>query len=109
MYVNDDTATGNTITLNPEGMTFTITSTAEGYTIQDESGRYLYMEGTFNNWNLGDNPSSGQYYTIDRNADGSFRIANATTGKWMQFDEEYNSFGSYSDERGIMPFLYKKS
>ena len=109
LYVNDATATGNTITLNPEGMTFTITSTAEGYTIQDESGRYLYMEGTFNNWNLGDNPSSGQYYTIDRNADGSFRIANATTGKWMQFDEEYNSFGSYSDERGIMPFLYKKS
>lgn len=109
LYVNDATATGNTITLNPEGMTFTLTSTAEGYTIQDESGRYLYMEGTFNNWNLGDNPSSGQYYTIDRNADGSFRIANATTGKWMQFDEEYNSFGSYSDERGIMPFLYKKN
>ena len=109
LYVSDATATGNTITLNPEGMTFTLTSTAEGYTIQDESGRYLYMEGTFNNWNLSNNPSSGQYYTIDRNADGSFRIANATTGKWMQFDEEYNSFGSYSDERGIMPFLYKKN
>ena len=109
LYVSDATATGNTITLNPEGMTFTLTLTAEGYTIQDESGRYLYMEGTFNNWNLSNNPSSGQYYTIDRNADGSFRIANATTGKWMQFDEEYNSFGSYSDERGIMPFLYKKN
>lgn len=109
LYVSDATATSNTITLNPEGMTFTLTSTAEGYTIQDESGRYLYMEGTFNNWNLSNNPSSGQYYTIDRNADGSFRIANATTGKWMQFDEEYNSFGSYSDERGIMPFLYKKN
>ena len=109
LYVSDATDTGNTITLNPEGMTFTLTSTAEGYTIQDESGRYLYMEGTFNNWNLSNNPSSGQYYTIDRNADGSFRIANATTGKWMQFDEEYNSFGSYSDERGIMPFLYKKN
>ncbi len=109
LYVSDATATGNTITLNPEGMTFTLTSTAEGYTIQDESGRYLYMEGTFNNWNLSNNPSSGQYYTIDRNADGNFRIANATTGKWMQFDEEYNSFGSYSDERGIMPFLYKKN
>ena len=109
LYVSDATATGNTITLNPEGMTFTLTSTAEGYTIQDESGRYLYMEGTFNNWNLSNNPSSGQYYTIERNADGSFRIANATTGKWMQFDEEYNSFGSYSDERGIMPFLYKKN
>ena len=109
LYVSDASATGNTITLNPEGMTFTLTLTAEGYTIQDESGRYLYMEGTFNNWNLSNNPSSGQYYTIDRNADGSFRIANATTGKWMQFDEEYNSFGSYSDERGIMPFLYKKN
>ncbi len=109
LYVSDATATGNTITLNPEGMTFTLTSTAEGYTIQDESGRYLYMEGTFNNWNLGDNPSSGQYYTIDRNADGSFKIANVAMGKWMQFDEEHNSFGSYSDERGIMPFLYKKN
>lgn len=109
LYVSDATATGNTITLNPEGMTFTLTSTAEGYTIQDESGRYLYMEGTFNNWNLSNNPSSGQYYTIDRNADGSFKIANVAMGKWMQFDEEHNSFGSYSDERGIMPFLYKKN
>ena len=107
LYVEDATATGNTITLEPAGMTFTITSTADGYTIQDESGRYMYQEGSFNNFNVSESPSGAQYWDITRNANGSFEITNKETGKWMQYDSEYTSFGAYGDERGTMPYLFK--
>ena len=109
LYVNDATVTNNVMTIDPAGLTFTITSTANGYTIQDESGRYMIMQGSFDSWNLEESPTSGQYYTIEGNADGSFRITNTAMDKWMQFDENYDSFGSYANERGIMPCLFKKN
>ena len=109
LYVNDATVTNNVMTIDPARLTFTITSTANGYTIQDESGRYMIMQGSFDSWNLEESPTSGQYYTIEGNADGSFRITNTAMDKWMQFDENYDSFGSYANERGIMPCLFKKN
>ena len=107
LYVKEATATGNVISIAPKGMTFTLTSTADGYTIQDESGRFMYMTGTFNSCNVDADPASGQYWDIERNADGSFTITNIEKGKWMQFSEEYNSYGVYPDERGIAPCLFK--
>lgn len=112
-YLNvvDATAEGNAISIAPTGKTFTLTSSDEGYTIQDENGRYLYMEGgNFNNFNLSDEmPSGGQYWEFTPNADGSFTITNTTSGKWIQYSEEHTSYGSYPDERGIMPCLFKKN
>lgn len=107
LNVKEATATGNVISIAPEGMTFTLTSTADGYTIQDESGRFMYMTGNFNSCNMDAAPTSGQYWNIERNADGSFTITNIEMGKWMQFSEEYNSYGIYPDERGIAPCLFK--
>ena len=111
LKVVDATAEGNAISIAPTGKTFTLTSSDEGYTIQDENGRYLYMEGgNFNNFNLSDEmPSGGQYWEFTPNADGSFTITNTTSGKWIQYSEEYTSYGSYPDERGIMPCLFKKN
>lgn len=107
LNVKEATATGNVISIAPEGMTFTLTSTADGYTIQDESGRFMYMTGNFNSCNMDAAPTSGQYWNIERNADGSFTITNIEMGKWMQFSEEHNSYGIYPDERGIAPCLFK--
>ena len=107
LNVKEATATGNVISIASKGMTFTLTSTADGYTIQDESGRFMYMTGTFNSCNMDAAPTSGQYWDIKRNADGSFTITNIEMGKWMQFSEEYNSYGVYPDERGIAPCLFK--
>ena len=52
---------------------------------------------------------TGSESTYKGNADGSFRITNTAMDKWMQFDENYDSFGSYANERGIMPCLFKKN
>ena len=108
LYVNDVTSDGNTISTVSKGLTFIIKSTADGYTIQDESARYLIMTGTYNSFNLTENPTEGQYWDITGNADGTFTIKNKATNKWIQYSKDYTSFGSYPDSRGINPILFKK-
>lgn len=108
LYVNDATSDGNTISIAAEGLTFTITNTENGYTIQDESGRFMIMKGTFNSFNLEENPASGQYWDITSNPDGSFTMTNKEMNKWIQYSEEHTSFGCYPDERGLKPMLFKK-
>lgn len=108
LYVNDVTSDGNTISTVSKGLTFTIKSTADGYTIQDESARYLIMTGTYNSFNLTENPTEGQYWDITGNADGTFTIKNKATNKWIQYSKDYTSFGSYPDSRGVNPILFKK-
>lgn len=108
LYVNDVTSDGNTISTVSKGLTFTIKSTADGYTIQDESARFLIMTGTYNSFNLTENPTEGQYWDITGNADGTFTIKNKATNKWIQYSKDYTSFGSYSDSRGVNPILFKK-
>ena len=108
LYVNDVTSDGNTISTVSKGLTFIIKSTADGYTIQDESARYLIMTGTYNSFNLTENPTEGQYWDITGNADGTFTIKNKATNKWIQYSKDYTSFGSYPDSRGVNPILFKK-
>lgn len=108
LYVNDVTSDGNTISTVSKGLTFTIKSTADGFTIQDESARFLIMTGTYNSFNLTENPTEGQYWDITGNADGTFTIKNKATNKWIQYSKDYTSFGSYSDSRGVNPILFKK-
>lgn len=108
LYVNDVTSDGNTISTVSKGLTFTIKSTADGYTIQDESGRYLIMTGSYNSFNLTENPTEGQYWDITGNADDTFTIKNKATNKWIQYSKDYTSFGSYPDSRGVNPILFKK-
>lgn len=109
LYVTDATANGNTISIAPKGMTFTIASTANGYTIQDENGKYLYMTGTFNSFNVSTEPKEGQYWDITGNADGTFTITNKSTGKWIQYSKDYTSYGVYNSVKGVNPMLFKKN
>ena len=108
LYVTDATANGNTIAIAADGMTFTFTSTTDGYTITDNSGRYYTMTGDFNSCNLTDAPTEGQYWDVTPNADGTFRITNKAVNKWMQYSADYTSYGVYPDERGVMPCLFKQ-
>ena len=36
---------------------------------------------------------------------GQFVIMNYAQGKFVQYDPNYSSYGSYSDERGVLPYL----
>ena len=87
---------------------FTLTAVEGGYYIQQADGRYLYKSGNYDNFNVGNEAGDNAVWTIDPQADGTFLITNVSVYKYVQFDPNYNSFGSYADARGLLPMLYEE-
>lgn len=86
---------------------FTFTQVEGGYTIRQSDGRYLYMLGTYNSFNLSEElPASGHVFTVTPQADGTFVITNVEMNKSIQYDGNYGSYGAYPDVRGTYPVLY---
>lgn len=89
---------------------FVVTATNGGYSIQDPNGKYLYMTGTYNSFNVdGAMPSDGAVWKFETQSDGTVVITNVAKEKSIQYDSTYNSYGAYSDVRGTMPTLYEKA
>ena len=87
---------------------FTFTQVEAGvYTIQDSNGKYYYQTGTYNSFNVADEDGMTDDYLweVYDSGNGEFVIMNLGVAKFMQYDSGYNSFGSYSDERGTLPTL----
>ena len=109
-YLNVDKVTaeadGSIKVRKDGGNEFTITETDGGYTIMQTDGRYMYQFGTHDSFNVSAEPSEGNIWTIEPKADGTFTITNTSVNKYVQFSTQYNSFGSYGDERGLLPYLY---
>lgn len=87
---------------------FTITTVEGGYYIQQADGRYLYKSGNYDNFNVGNEAGDNAVWTIEPQADGTFLITNVSVNKYVQFDPQYNSFGSYANDRGDLPVLYEE-
>ena len=102
------TLAGDTLLQANEANAFTFVQEADGYTILGSDGRYLYQKGTYDSFNVADTPTEGQYWSVEANADGTFRITNLSVNKYIQYSVQYNSYGSYADEKGIQPALYAK-
>ncbi len=102
MAVTDGTVTAS------EANAFTFIPAAGGYYIKDVYGRYLYQKGTYNTFNVSTTlPESGAVWTVDIASNGQATITNTEVGKWIQFDGNYSSWGSYPDAQGSLPVLYK--
>lgn len=87
---------------------FTLTAVNGGFTIQDAAGQYYYMTGTYDSFNVTTDASQGgNVWRISQSGDYEFTVTNAGNGKSMQYDPGYTSFGAYSDNRGIKPYLVK--
>ena len=80
---------------------FTIKNVEGGITIQDAYGRYLYMSGTYNNFNFSkDLPTSGHIFTISKNDDGTYTIVNALTKKTLGYgDGEYTTWAAFAADK----------
>lgn len=79
------------------------------YRIRDLEGRWYYQTGTYNSFNVAaqlpaDNDEA--LWTIEPQADGTYRITNVAKSKYIQYSERYNSYGSYSDVQGLLPTLW---
>lgn len=87
---------------------FTFIPTQGGYYLKDGYGRYLYQKGTYNNFNLSATlPESGAIWTVDVASNGQATITNTEVGKWIQYDTNYSSWGSYDEAKGSLPMLFK--
>lgn len=96
------------------GFTFEETENAGEYYIIDVFNRYLYMQDTYNSFNVSaDNSELGDdaVWTVSFNEDGAAIITNKGKNKTIQFSTKYNSFGSYDtiSNANVLPTLYAQS
>ncbi len=94
------------------GYTFTETATAGEFTIQDAYGRYLYMNGTYNSFNVKADASElgdAAIWTITIDGDGVATIVNKEKNKTFAYSTQYESYGAYETlgSNHIKPVLYK--
>ena len=106
LNVENVAATNGVITCNDLSNAFLITSKAEGYTITQADERLLYQTGTYDSFNVANNPTDGYVWSVVPNADGTVKLINNSKKKYVQYSVTHNSYGCYSDEQGIMPSLY---
>ena len=105
LYVTEKTA-AQTV-LSSEENAFTFTAQDGSWLIQDSFGRYMYLSGTSQSFDVSyDLPASNYLWDVVFNEDGTATIKNATRGTWMQYSTQYSSYGCYPDARGLLPVLY---
>ncbi len=76
------------------------------YKIIAPDGRYVYMTGNYNSFNLSvEEPTEGHIWTVDTST-GAAKIINKTTNKWIQYDSQYGTYGAYDSDKGTLPSLY---
>ena len=103
----DATLTDNKISTEAANE-FTFTATTGGYTIQDPSGRYLYMSGTYNSFNVSaDVPASGHVWAVTFEGN-NVKIVNVEKSKTLQYSSQFKSYGAYADITNTLPSLFKK-
>lgn len=103
----DATESNGTITTDAANE-FTIKGVSGGYTIQTPDGRYLYMTGTYNSFNVDASQKDGYVWDITINSDGTVNIKNIEKGKTIQYSTQYSSYGAYSSITNTLPKLFKK-
>lgn len=96
---------------------YTLTATDGGYFLSDTYGRYLYMTGNFDSFNVSATATKGDksyIWTVEPQADGRFKITNASTGKYIQYDAAPTTgtntsprFCSKNTDIGSLPYLYE--
>ena len=84
---------------------FVFTEVNDGYTIQDCYGRYLYSEGKYNTFNVGQDP---QTWIVEPQTDGTFKISMGTY--FIQWGQgSFTTFGCWPEmqENAVLPYLYE--
>lgn len=106
LQITDGSARNNGIVL-PASCAFGFLTVDGGFTIQQYDNKYVYQTGTYNSFNVAATmPDNGAVWsvTVDNT---EFTIKNNSVSKFVQYDTQYKSYGSYADKRGNIPTLYE--
>ena len=85
-----------------------------GWNIRQEFGekKYVFMKGTYNSFNVAAEipDDAAPVWTVTFDADGYATITNVGMNKWVQYSQNYNSYGCYpsAQDSGVLPRLYEK-
>lgn len=113
LYVDVVVVESNQIASNTTNDAYAFTLEASGtsgqYYLKDTYGRYMYSTTDYDNYNVSAAKEDNNAYlwTVAIENDGTVNLKNVDTGKWMQFDSEYNSYGAYNKDIGIRPYAFK--
>ena len=110
LYTQAVTETSGTITAS-SALGFTLEATTGGFFIKDTNGKYLFMKGTYNSFNVAktaDANDAGYIWNVTIQADGTAQIMNTGMNKWIQYSAQYTSFGAYNSQTGESPVIYVK-
>lgn len=90
---------------------YTFTAVEGGYTIRDGYGRYLWRDPKYSNsyFQFTALPNGGDVWTVNQNADGTFKINNVLQNYSIQYSAQYANIGCYSSASGVFPILYKRN
>ena len=104
----DITPVDGQIVARVPGVEFTFAATDNGYTILGSDGKYFYLSGTYNSFNVSAEPTEGQFWNVAFETDGTVKITNAAKEKWIQYTT-YGTYGAYSSDQSgaVLPSLYK--
>lgn len=91
----------------PASCAFGFLTTEGGYTIQQYDNKYVYQTGSYDSFNVNATmPANGAVWSVAVE-NGAFTITNNSVNKFVQYDTQYNSYGSYATEKGKLPTLYE--
>ena len=95
---NEVTVEGGKVSNHYKADVLTIKKVGDSYTIQDAYGRYFYLKGTYNSFNVSaEIPADGGHlFTIGKEGNG-YTIVNDLMSKTLAYDTGYKSWGCYPE------------
>ena len=91
------TVSGNTVTGYTAADVLTIKNVDGGVTIQDASGRYFYLKGTYNSFNVDATaPAEGHIWKLVKDGD-KLQLVNVMNNKTLAYSTSYTSWGAYPE------------
>ena len=101
------------IALPTEDNGFKFIAVEGGWNIrQVANDRYVFLKGTYNSFNVAAEipDDAAPVWTVTFDADGYATITNVGMNKWVQYSQNYNSYGCYpsAQDSGVLPRLYEK-
>lgn len=101
------------IALPTENNGFRFEAVEGGWNIrQVQNQRYVFLKGTYNSFNVAEEipEDAVPVWKVEFDADGYATITNVGMNKWVQFSQNYNSYGCYpsAQDSGVLPRLYEK-
>ena len=94
---NEVTVTDGAVSGHVAADVLTIKNVDGGFTIQDAYGRYFYLQGTYNSFNVSaEAPAEGHIFSI-LTKDGKYLIQNNLDKKTLAYSTSYTSWGCYPE------------